>query len=435
MTARQSINGYESRLREYTNFAVRGIKKVCKECGPRPPCSPQEKKAQEMMKKELETCCDDVRMEPFRTAPRAFMGWVRLSMAAGFLSALAYNLGYALVGAALLALMVLIMLLEFGMYKQALDVFMPKKESQNVVGVRKPAGEVKRRIILGGHADSANEWWYTYLGYKWFKKPVLMLPVIGAALISMLFSLGVYIAAAVAGKGLVGIGGLAQYSSAQATLGYVCAGLCLLLVPCWFFELTKLPVEGANDNLSGCFTAMAVAKLMADNDIRLENTELVVVCAGCEEAGLRGAKAFSKAHTAEYGDVETAFIALDTMTDMEFIKVMCRDLNGTVKHDPAVCAMLKAGAKTAGHDIPYGSVFFGSSDATAATQAGMRACLLSAMDEAPADYYHTRLDTTDRLQPKTVEACLDILMETVYQFDETGLAPFEGAQVKVEKEK
>ena len=433
MTARQSINGYESKLREYTNFAVRGIKKVCKECGPRPPCSPQEKQAQEMMRKELETCCDDVRMEPFKTAPRAFMGWVRLSMAAGFASALAYNLGYALVGMALLSLMVLIMLLEFGMYKQVLDVFMPKKESQNVVGVRRPAGEVKRRIILAGHADSANEWYYTYLGYKLFKKPVVMLPVIGAAFVTMLFSLGVYIAATAAGRGWVGIGGLAEYSPAQATLGYVCAGLCLLLVPAWFFELPKLHVTGANDNLTGCFTAMAVAKLMGDLDFRLENTELVVVCAGCEEAGLRGAKAFSKAHAEEFGDVETVFIALDTMTDMEFIKVMCRDLNGTLKHDGAVCAMMKQGAKTAGHDVPYGSVFFGSSDATAATQAGMRACLLSAMDEAPADYYHTRLDTVDRLEPKTMEACLDIVLETVYQFDETGLAPFEGSVVKVEK--
>jgi len=431
MTARQTIAGYDSRLREYANFAVRGIKKVCKECGPRPPCSPQEKKAQEMMRKDLETCCDSVRMETFKTAPRAFMGWVRLAVAVGFLSALAYNLGYALVGVALISLEILIMLLEFGMYKQALDVFMPKKESQNLIGVRKPAGEVKRRIILNGHADSANEWWFTYLGYKYFGKPVVMIPVIVVAFGSMLFSLGVYIAATVAGRGWVGVNGLTSYTPALTTLGYVCAGLCVLLIPVWFFELPKRPVEGANDNLSGCFTAMAVAKLMGDNGIRLENTELVVLCGGCEEAGLRGVKAFCKAHAGEFDDVETVFIALDTMTDYDFIKVMCRDLTNTLKHDSAVCAMMKHSAKTAGYDIPYGSVFFGSSDATAATQAGLRACAFAAMDDAPADYYHTRLDTVDRLEPKTVEACLDIIMETVYQFDETGLAPFEGSAVNV----
>ena len=432
MTARQSIKGYESRVREYSNFAVRGVKKVCKECGPRPSCSPQEKKAQEMMQKDLETCCDEVRMEPFKAAPAAFMFWIRLAVVLGFLGALAYNLGYAVAGAACILTALVFMVLEFIMYKQALDVFLPKKESQNLVGVRKPAGEVKRRLILNGHADSANEWTYTYLGYKYFKKPVLMLPVVFASVGGMLFILAVSAAAVIAGQGWVGLAGLGERSRAFAVLGYVAAALYVPMVFAWFFERKKRPVMGANDNLTGCFTAMAVAKLMGDLDLRLENTELMVVCGGCEEIGLRGAKAFCKAHPELKNDgVETAFIALDTMTDMEWIKVMCRDLNGTVKHDSAVCALLKEGAKTAGHDIKYGSVFFGSSDATAATQAGLRACLLSAMDEAPADYYHTRLDTVERLQPKTVEACLDILMETVYRFDQTGLAPFEGAEVKV----
>jgi len=433
MTARQTINGYESRLREYTNFAVRGIKKVCKACGPRPSCSPQERQAQEMMQKDLEACCDSVRMEPFKAAPGAFLLWVRTAVVAGLASALAYNLGYAIVGVVLIALELLFMVLEFIMYKQAVDWLLPKKESHNLIGVRKPAGEVKRRIILNGHADTSNEWTYTYYGYKLFKKPALLVPMVACALVSMLSGLGISILAAAMGKGWVGFGGLAGRGPLLTVLGYVFAGLCLLVIPAWFFENKKLPVEGASDNLSGCFTAMAVAKLMGDLDIRLENTELMVVCGGCEEIGLRGVKAFCKAHKGEFDDVETVFIALDTMTDFEFIKVMCRDLNGTVKHDSAVCAMIRQGAKAAGHDIPYGSVFFGSSDATAATQGGLRAALLSAMDEAPADYYHTRLDTVDRLQPKTIEACLDILMETVYQFDETGLAPFEGSAVKVGK--
>ena len=72
----------------------------------------------------------------------------------------------------------------------------------------------------------------------------------------------------------------------------------------------------------------------------------------------------------------------------------------------------------------------GGSDAAAAKQEGIRSSAFAAMDQAPPAYYHTRLDTVDVLQPKTVEACLDIVMEMTYQFDETGLAPFEGAKVK-----
>ena len=430
MTARQAIAGYESRLREYTNFAVRGVKRVCKECGPRPSCGPAEKKAQEMMRKELETCCDSVRMEPFRAAPGAFLLWIRAGVLAGIFGALAYNLGYAVVSAAVTALALLFVILQFVLYKQAADWFMPKKESQNLVAVLGPVGEVKRRLILSGHADSANEWTYTYLGYKHFKKPVLLVPVVATCIVAVLFGLGISAAALARGLGWVGIAGLGQRGPALTTLGYVFAGLCLPLLSGWFFEQKKRPVMGANDNLSGCFTAMGVAKLMGDLKLRLENTELVIACVGCEEIGLRGAKAFCKAHAEEYTDVETAFVGLDTMTDYEHIGIYCRDLNMTVKHDDALCAMLRQAAKTAGHDIPYANLFFGSSDATAATQAGMRAALLAAMDPAPADYYHTRLDTVDRLQPKTVEACLDILLEAVYQFDETGLAPFEGVKVK-----
>jgi hypothetical protein len=44
------------------------------------------------------------------------------------------------------------------------------------------------------------------------------------------------------------------------------------------------------------------------------------------------------------------------------------------------------------------------------------------MDPSPARYYHTRLDTEDNLDPKTVEACINIALETTFLFDEKGLS-------------
>ncbi len=433
MTARESIANYESKLREYTNFAVRGIKKVCKECGPRPSASEEERKAQEMMQKDLETCCDKTWMESFKTAPKAFMLWVRSGVLAGLAAMLAYNLGYAIVGLALLVLEVLFIVLEFILYKQAVDWLLPKKQSQNLIAVRNPSGEKKRRIILCGHADSANEWSYTYWGYKYFKTPKLSMLVVVTAIITLFFGIGISVAAVVAGKGWVGVQALETRSSLLTILGYVFAGLCVLMLSGWMFERPKLHVIGANDNLSGCFTAMGTAKMLGDLNLRLENTELMVICGGCEEIGLRGAKDFCDRHAKEYEDVETIYIALDTMTDFEYMGIYIRDLNMTVKHDHAVAALMRKAANTAGYDLPYENLFFGSSDATAATQAGMRAATFAAMNPAPADYYHTRLDTADNLNPKTIEACLDITMETIYQFDQTGLAPFEDCIVKVAK--
>lgn len=430
MTARQAITNYEARLREYTNFTVRGIKKVCKECGPRPPCTPEERKAQEMMQKEMQSCCEETRMEEFRAAPKAFMGWVRLCVVLGFLAAVAYILGFAAITALLIVIAFVCIILEFLLYKQALDVFLPKKTSQNMVAIQKPSGEVKRRLILCGHSDSANEWSFTYYGDKLFKTTKLTMIFVGIAVLYLVLGLAVSLVATTTGNGFNGPLGLVERGSVFNGFSVVLAALFIPLSINWMFERKRLHVLGANDNLTGCFTAMAVARMLAETNARLVNTELVVLCSGCEEIGLRGAKAFVKAHAEEYKDVETTFIALDTMTDFDHMKVYITDLTSTIKHNPEAAALLQAGAANAGYDVPYALLPFGGSDAAAATQGGMAAVAFAAMDPAPAAYYHTRLDTCDALQPKTIEACLDIVVETAYLYDEAGLAPFKGSKVK-----
>ncbi|MDR1463702.1 MAG: Zn-dependent exopeptidase M28 [Oscillospiraceae bacterium] len=430
MTARERIGNYPSRLREYTNFAVRGIKKVCEACGPRECGSEAEWKAQQMMVKDLETCCDSVVTEEFRTAPRAFLGWISICVVFGLLSALAFNFGYAIVSLVLLGLALLMVVLEFLFYKQAIDFMYRKKTSHNVVGVRKPAGETKRRIILCGHADSAYEWRFTYWGDKYFHTTKLLVLVIALCFGILFFGLVASVVGLAAGLGWAGRAAFADHP-ALTVIGYIFAGLMLPMMLGLLFKNNKRVVMGANDNLSGCFTSMAVAKLLGDQDLRLDNTELVVLCSGGEECGLRGAKAYVKDH--DFSDAETVFLSLDTMRDYNDIGIYINDMTMTVKHDPRVCALMKKAANTAGFDIPYCSLFLGASDAAAASQAGLAAAAFAAMDPTPAAYYHTRLDTEKNLDPKTVEACLDIALEIVHQFDATGLEPFEGITVKAEK--
>jgi len=429
MTARTTIANYESKVREYTNFAIRGIKKVCKECGPRECGKEAERKAQQMMAKDLEDCCERVEIEDFKVAPRAFMGWVRLSLGLALASVLVYNMGQAWLSVILLAACLFFMVTEFLLYKQTLDPFFRKRISCNVVGVRAPKGEVKRRIILCGHADSAPEWRFTYYGHKLFGTTKLLHIMVALSVVSILFLLGSAVAAIAAGHAAAGIGSLAARGVFN-TLGYVQIGFCAPLLVTMLFHNNNRFVEGANDNLTGCYTGMAVAKLLGATNTRLEHTELVVLNSGGEEAGLRGAKAFCKAHAEEFKDAETVFIALDTMTEFDHAAIYYTDLTSTIKHDPAVCAMMKQGAKNAGYDIPYALLPFGASDAAAAKQAGIRSAAFAAMDQAPPPYYHTRLDTVDLLDQKAMEACLNIVMEIAWQFDQTGLAPFEGSKIK-----
>ena len=95
-------------------------------------------------------------------------------------------------------------------------------------------------------------------------------------------------------------------------------------------------VDGANDNLSGCYMGIAVMKALQDAGITLENTEVGVILSGSEEAGLRGAKAWCEQHKGEFDDVPTFIFSYDTIHDPKFLMTNYRDLNGTVKADKDV---------------------------------------------------------------------------------------------------
>ncbi len=412
MKAQDSVKNYPSALREMTNFSVRGIKKICKDVGPRPAGSEQEHEAQKLMAAELDGACDKVEIEPFDVHPGAFLGWILTDGIMMIAAIVLFFFGMSAIALALCALSLIFAIVEFLLYKKLLDPFFPKKTSHNVVAVRKPKGEVKRRIIFSGHADSANEWRFTYYGGS-----KLLVPIIGLSFVGILLGLVLGIWAVAAGHAFS-----AADSGALNVMRYVFLAWIPILFTALFFENKKRPVMGANDDLTGCFISMAVVKYMQQHDIRFENTEVWVVLTGSEEAGLRGAKAFCKAHKNELSDVETVFVGLDTIRDYDFAAVYSRDLTGTVKNDAGACALVKEAAKQTGLDLPYKSVFFGATDAAAITQAGMKAVSVAAMDPAPAKYYHTRLDTADNLDIKTVEAVLGVALETAFLFDEKGLS-------------
>lgn len=412
MKAQDSVKNYPSALREMTNFSVRGIKKICKDVGPRPAGSEQEHEAQNLMAAELDGACDKVEIEPFDVHPGAFLGWILTDGIMMIAAIVLFFFGMSAIALALCALSLIFAIVEFLLYKKLLDPFFPKKTSHNVVAVRKPKGEVRRRIIFSGHADSANEWRFTYYGGS-----KLLVPIIGLSFVGILLGLVLGIWAVAAGHAFS-----AADSGALNVMRYVFLAWIPILFTTLFFENKKRPVMGANDDLTGCFISMAVVKYMQQHDIRFENTEVWVVLTGSEEAGLRGAKAFCKAHKNELSDVETVFVGLDTIRDYDFAAVYSRDLTGTVKNDAGACALVKEAAKQTDLDLPYKSVFFGATDAAAVTQAGMKAVSVAAMDPAPAKYYHTRLDTADNLDIKTVEAVLGVALETAFLFDEKGLS-------------
>lgn len=415
MKASESVGRYESEVRLYTNYAIKNIKKVSKH-GPRPVGSEAEKNAQLDMLSELETSCDSVAREEFKCSDKAFMSWVPIGAVLLIISAAMFTLGLPIVSLALSAITLFFVLAEFIFYKPVLDIFFPKKTSGNVIGVRKATGETQKRIIFSGHTDSAYEWTYTYHGGH-----NAVLAIILTAVLAILVGIGGSIYAIVTGADSIV---WTSDNLAMKILAVVTYVTVPVLVAALFFTNYKRPVLGANDNLSGCFVSAAVMKFLAANDIRFENTEVVAALVGGEEAGLRGSKAFMKAHAAEYKDekdVQTIFISLDTLREHEFMAIYDKDMTGTVKNDKKVAALLQNSAKVIGYDVPVKAIELGATDAAAASQAGIPAAAFTAMDPSPARYYHTRLDTEENLDPKTLEISLKLALETLFDFDEQGV--------------
>lgn len=161
-------------IKENVDYSVKEITNVIKKYGPRESGSDNCYSAQKHLKKELDTFCDESHFESYKMAPKAFLHFTKLVSVAIFLAVVVCAvLTYVSVIPAFVAQCIvcgfvfvglLITVLEFLLYKQFMDPFYKKVEGHNLVGVRKPRGDVKRRIVISGHIDAAYEWRHILYG-------------------------------------------------------------------------------------------------------------------------------------------------------------------------------------------------------------------------------------------------------------------------------
>ncbi|MEG1835874.1 MAG: M28 family peptidase [Oscillospiraceae bacterium] len=401
---------------ETVDFMVKEITDICNDIGPRAPGSPQELKAQEKMAESLKQWSDDVQTEEFTVHRQAFMGFIPFTVALGILASVMYWTGNPIIGIILVIVGLIPLVLEFVMYKQFIDPLFIGHPSHNVIAKRNATGEAKKRIIYVGHADSQYEWTLNYHLGGIGMKAVLIPAVVG-----MFVCLGANIAKFVVFDCM----GIVNSAFWNIFLNKILFIALIIFVP---FELAFLlfqsytkSVPGANDNLTGCYCSMGVLKELAEADIRFEDTEVWAIMSGSEEAGLRGAKAYAKAHADELKEIETVVIACDTVRDLECIAVYDRDLSGTLKHDAGAKKLMKDAGTNCGLDLHYESVYIGGTDAAAFTQQGIRATGFAAMDPTPPRYYHTRLDNPEALVPEALKVALEVMVESACLYAENGL--------------
>ena len=398
--------------KEAAEYMVSEITHICKDFEKRDPGSKGEQQACEYMADVLknECGCERADVESFKENPGSFFGWIYFTITF-VLAAVAISFFYPLVSIILIVVGLLIVFMQFGLYKKFIDRFFPEKTGHNVTAVKSCKGEVKRRIFFNGHPDAAWEWPVNYkLGGVGFQGHAVICGI--GAVYYLVISIM-----------LVAKNGLEYVSfDADETLGLLRL-IGLVFVPFliglyWMWNENRV-VDGANDNLSGCYMGIAILKALKEEGIEFENTEVGVILTGSEEAGLRGAKAWCAAHKGEFDDVPTFIFSYDTIHDPKYLMTNYRDLNGTVKADKDVSDLFMEAAKELDISCKKGWVppLGGATDSAAFAQAGFRATGVTGLNHKLEDYYHTRRDTYDNMNEQGLADCFAISVKALEMFD------------------
>ena len=399
-------------MNNYTEYIVGRITDICKNYKRRIAGTESARAGADDIANEAKAYADEVKTQDFEIHPHAFLKSIQLCVAMEILampvSWIACLTGHTLlyfVADAMILLGYVILVVEYVLYNQIIDKLCPKYTGKNVYAVRKPKGEVKRRIILCGHHDAAFE-----------------MPLLNKLKMWMIYALFI----------VAGGGGLIDFLlnnilvlnflpfEIEKTFMFVQTGFMVLSIPMLFFTDFHTVVDGANDNLTGTFLAMSILKEMADNDFRYENTEVCALITDGEESGLRGAAAFAKENISMLMDANTIVIAMDTIHETEQLQIYARGINFTEQNADEACNLLYFAGLRNGIELPYAEFYPGAVDSEAFSRLGVKAAGLCAVRHEPAPYYHTVHDSYDNLNPECIELTRKIIKTAVEMFDGAG---------------
>jgi hypothetical protein len=448
---------------ENSDYMYHTIANIIKQCGPRAPCSDAERKASELVSEELKNYCDVVDIEGFKTYPMQHRGAIRATIYLWAISLMFFwltplnSLIFSSISLAIGFFYLFNVYKEFILFEEWIPKIFPLREgsSQNVIGVIKPTGEVKNRVVYSGHIDSAfrfhinhytkEGWVYFFIGgivsllfiiilyllqviYSIFNiNPIILTQIINWIIIG--FPLGIIFFMLVIGRSeKVLFGGLSDMDIQTTILIlFFCAynifvdiwlfiptfneltlfrssillffNMAPMIFALFFFASNKATL-GAIDNLSAVAVAMCVAKVLGgwqktNNKLYPKNTEVVIGIFGSEESGMRGAEAFARKHATEYNKINTTCVNLESIHYSGIVKIASKEF--TTNLSPEVYNLLvscckELGLKYIARPLPP----VGGTDAFGLVNGGLKAASIEGMNwKDYIKFYHTDRDNLD----------------------------------------
>lgn len=404
----------ENELDSMTTSALDRTSRIIDKYGPRlvttEPCN----NAAKELYNEMNQFCDNAAIESFWTKPTASIGFLKPMSVLYYLGLVSLWIGIPFGSWVLNTISVMILVFEYLLYYHFTDLFYPGATANNIYGVIEPQGEVKKVVIFSGHHDSAHIFNFFVDHPEIYgqreKKFVIVI------LTNLIFN-WVYAFMRLKDGTLFS---LIPESKILLMFKIIFTMGIIHIYPMWFYTDPN-GTPGAGDNLIASSMSVELAKHFSQNKT-LKNTRLVFASFDGEEICLRGSREFYKKHKKEFEGYKTYNFNVDCAIFLEDLKFLVSDINGFLplsKPMAEQCVRIAAelGYKATTHKLPF---LTGGTDAAEAARAGCEAITLLGIPfnantkDVP---YHTMKDTVDKIEPKIIEATMNIFMHFVDEID------------------
>jgi|WetSurMetagenome_2_1015567.scaffolds.fasta_scaffold132634_1 aminopeptidase YwaD len=370
-------------------------------------------KAGEAIKEMFDISCQKSTLEPFRVYPGQLWNIGKILTSIYLISAVAYWFG--IIGIYVSICTILLGLVygfsHFILYSSVFDKLFVGKNAHNAVGIIEPSNTVKQQIIIVGHHDSP--YVFRYLLKHQSLYGLIMALSIGSYLFGVAISIYRFLFFIING-----------YVLHNYLLTILILVLSIVIMPLFFF-ITKEPSPGAGDNLIGSVITIRLSQIFSKNNpmkLNLEKTRLVFLSSDAEEVGQRGAKSYIQKHRMEIENTQTFVLNIDSIYNYDDLTLLKRDRNGLVglsKLQNEKCIEI---AKQLGIDVKLKSIPLGGGGTDGSWFVNNKTQVISIIG-MPMDfknktaYYHTPVDTLDKIEPKAVKSVIDLAVNYILDLD------------------
>jgi hypothetical protein len=387
---------------EITKNAFKLAEKIINKTGPRLAGDTSTHQAADIINENLSDFTDKSEIEEFFFHQGAFLGWIKILVVSYILGVLFLWLNLPLLSLILAVLSITILVLQFFFYLPIIDKLYPKKVGKNVIGVINPEKEVKRQVIISGHHDSAR-----VFNFFVHQPKLYSLRTTGSIAFVILLSI----------LALVML--LWTNPTFLLIVKIIMTISTLLIAQMWFFA-GKTGTPGAGDNLIASTMAVEIGRYFSQN--KLKNTRIIIASFDAEEEGLRGARAYAKAHSEDLKAYPTKLLNSDCIYTLDDIFFLTSDINGTVKMDENLANDLVESGAEMGYKFKTKPFAFlaGGSDAGELAKKGVSATTLIGMpwsNNSRSSVYHTPNDTLEHVEEKAVEAAISTYINYIKKND------------------